>query len=429
MVGTYWRTSPALACCALLSSCSMGSGGSIPIEGTADQTTPGSAADAGGMTPGGMTSGATSVPGSASASSSPGSMATGVGPAVLGPGSMGTFSTTAGAAGAVVMASGQDVPVGIAVDGVNLYWMTLGTNATKDGKAPLGWTGGRILKCPVAGCGGDPVALASNLAQGPSTAAPAPFTSDGGSVYWSDWSDGRGRRLVKCGVAGCGDQPVVIGSEGAQGLAVFQGNFYWTEFSATLYACPIGGCGSSEVTIWSAGYSPCNVGVAVDASGIYWVAQAPNTLFRCPLAGCGGAPTVLMAGSADVADARQVALDANNVYFTDGNPEIGMVLACAKSGCGTAPTVLASGLDAPIAVATDGINVYWTEARPYFTARAPVTGTGLVRKCAVGGCGNAPTNVATGLNWPGAIALDDANVYWTEGGTAAGAGKIWKAPK
>jgi hypothetical protein len=136
-----------------------------------------------------------------------------------------------------------------------------------------------------------------------------------------------------------------------------------------------------------------------------------------------------MAGSADVADVRQVALDTNNVYFTDGNPEIGMVLACAKSGCGTAPTVLASRLYAPIAVATDGIDVYWTEAGGYFAAGAPVTGTGLVRKCAVRGCGNAPTNVATGLTSPGAIALDDANVYWTEGGTAADAGKIWKAPK
>ena len=222
----------------------------------------------------------------------------------------------------------------------------------------------------------------------------------------------------------------MIGAQGAEGLAVFQGTFYWTRFSAELYACPTAGCGSSKATLWSAGYSPCDVGVAVDASGIYWVANAPDTLFSCPLGGCGGAPTTLMAGSPDVADLQQVALDANNVYFTDGNPlELGMILACAKSGCGSTPTVLASGLDAPIAIATDGINVYWTETGPNFVAGAPVTGVGLVRKCAVGGCGNAPTTVATGLTSPGALALDDANVYWTEGGTAAGGGKIWKAPK
>jgi hypothetical protein len=335
--------------------------------------------------------------------------------------------TTTGPPGAVLTASGQQAPVAIAVDGVNVYWMNLGTNATTDAKAPLGWTGGQVLKCPVAGCGGAPVALASNLAQGPSTAAPAPFVSDGVSVYWSDDS---GPRIVKCAVAGCGGEPEVIGPQGAQGLAVFQQNFYWTEFSAELYACPIAGCGSSEATLWSAGFSPCDVGVAVDASGIYWVAQAPNTLFSCPLGGCAGAPTALMAASPDVADVQQVALDANNVYFTDGNPiELGMILACAKSGCGTTPTVLASGLDAPVAIATDGINVYWTETGPDFVGGTSVAGVGLVRKCAVGGCGNAPTNVATGLTSPGAIALDDANVYWTEEGTAAGAGKIWKAPK
>ena len=344
---------------------------------------------------------------------------------------MGMVNTTAGGAGAVVVASGQQAPVAVAVDGVNVYWMNLGTNATTDPKAPMGWTGGQILKCPVAGCGGAPVVLASNMAQGPSTEAPAPFASDGASVYWSaDWTVDGGPAIAKCGVAGCGNQPELIGPQGAQGLAVFQGSFYWTEFSAELYACPIAGCGSSEVTLWSAGYSPCDVGVAVDASGIYWVADGPDTLFSCPLGGCVGAPTPLMAGSADVADSRQLALDANNVYFTDGNPEqLGMILACAKSGCGATPTVLASGLDAPTAIATDGINVYWTETGPDVVAGAPVTGAGLVRKCAVTGCGNAPTNVATGLTLPGAIALDDANVYWTEAGTTADGGKIWKAPK
>jgi hypothetical protein len=211
---------------------------------------------------------------------------------------------------------------------------------------------------------------------------------------------------------------------------VFQATLYWTEFSAELYACPVAGCGSSDTTLWSAGYAPCDVGVAVDASGIYWVAQAPDTLYSCPLGGCGEAPTVLMAGSPVVADVRQVALDADNVYFTDGNPETGgMILACPKTGCGSAPTVLASGLDAPIAIATDGINVYWTETGSDFAAGAAVSGVGLVRKCGVAGCANTPTNVATGLTSPGAIALDAANVYWTEGGSTADDGKIWKAPK
>ena len=343
---------------------------------------------------------------------------------------MDASNTTTGETGArsgVVVASGQQSPVAIAVDGVNVYWMNLGTNATTDPKAPTGWTGGQVLKCAVAGCGGAPVALASISPSGPGAAAPAPLVSDGESVYWSDESSSQ---IFKCGVAGCGGQPEVIAPQSAQGLAVFQGNFYWTRFSAELYACPVAGCDSSQVVaLWSAGNSPCDVGVAVDASGIYWVGQAPDMLLGCPLAGCGGSPTVLMAGSTDVANVRQVALDADNVYFTDGNPQLGMILACAKSGCGATPTVLANKLDAPVAIATDGVNVYWTEEGPDFVAGASVTGAGRVRKCAVGGCGNAPTSIATGLTSPGAIALDDANVYWTEAGPTADGGKILEGPQ
>jgi hypothetical protein len=330
--------------------------------------------------------------------------------------------------GGVVIASGQASPAAIAVQGAYVYWINRGTNATTDSKAPLGWTGGQVLKCDVAGCPASPILLASDVDQISNEATPPAFVVNGESVYWSD--DSRSG-IVTCGAAGCGGQPVQLAAGIAQGLAVFEGTFYWTEFTADLFVCSLAGCGSSQPTLWAAGYTPAALGVAVDASGVYWIAQAPDTLFTCPQGGCGGSPTVLMAGSNVVADSRQLALDADNVYFTDGNPGIGMILACPKSGCGANPTVLASGLDAPVAIATDGINVYWTETGSNFTAAGPVTGAGLVRKCAVGGCGNSPTTLASGLDDPGGIALDDTDVYWTEAGAGASTatGRIWKAPK
>ena len=338
-----------------------------------------------------------------------------------------TDAPTPTVTGGAVLASGQASPAAIAVRGGYVYWMNLGTNATISAKAPMGWIGGEVLKCDVAGCP-VPIVLASDEYQISNQMTPTAFAVDDESVYWSD--DSRSG-IVACGAAGCGGQPALLGGWRAQGLAVFQGNFYWTDFTAHIYLCSLAGCGSSEPTLWSAGNAPAAVAVAVDSSGVYWTAQAPDTLFTCPLGGCGGSPTVLTTGSNVVADSRQLALDADNVYFTDGNPEIGMILACPKSGCGANPTVLVSGLDAPVAIATDGINVYWTETGPNYAAGAPVRGVGLVRKCAVGGCGNAPTTIGTGFDDPGGIALDDTSVYWTEAGADAKAatGRIWKAPK
>jgi hypothetical protein len=331
------------------------------------------------------------------------------------------------ASGAVALASGQQLPVTIAVDKTNVYWMNLGTNDTTDAKSPAPWTGGQVMRCPIAGCNETPISLASGRVQGPAVREPAAFATDGTSVYWSDGVTAPA--ILKCTVGGCDNAPEVISDQGAESLAIFQGNIYWTQFAAEVFACPISGCSSGQTMPWSAGNSPCDVGIAVDGSGIYWATMAPDAVLTCALGGCGGAPTALMSSSASVAAVSQVALDANNVYFTDANAEVGMILACRKSGCGSSPNVLASGLNSPMGIATDGLNVYWTETGNYFVNGEAVDGTGLVRKCSVTGCDNTPYNIASGLNGPVGIAVDDTYVYWTESGASVADGKVWMAPK
>ena len=68
-----------------------------------------------------------------------------------------------------------------------------------------------------------------------------------------------------------------------------------------------------------------------------------------------------------------------------------------------------------MAIATDGVNVYWV-AQSGTAADAP----GQVLRCPVNGCNDAPETVATkadaGLFAQPAIAVDATNVYWVSAG-------------
>ena len=130
-----------------------------------------------------------------------------------------------------------------------------------------------------------------------------------------------------------------------------------------------------------------------------------------------------------------IALDATTVYFGhsifyDGTAQRdGEILACAKTGCASAPSLVATSAYGPQSLASDGINVYWTEldsSLPYSTS-----GPYWLRKCAVAGCGDAPVTVASGLDGPIDLAVDHTYVYWTDSGGRddGGYGRIWRAPK
>ncbi len=80
------------------------------------------------------------------------------------------------------------------------------------------------------------------------------------------------------------------------------------------------------------------------------------------------------------------AVDASYVYWID-EPMI-MVMRANKDGTGDG--TLASWVwTTPGKSPPDGTNVYWAGE-----------GTGVMFKCAIGGCGGAPTQLATGLNGP-----------------------------
>ena len=338
----------------------------------------------------------------------------------------------------VVLASKQQAPWAIAVDGVNVYWMNLGKSETIGSEKPVPlWKDGQVMACAIGGCADKPTVLASGRSVEPGTdLSPAALVTDGENVYWSDATSGSALSwaVFKCAVAGCNDAPTVITPNAAVGLAVHAGKLYWTDGGGHVSACDVSGCPAAGPTALRApnSISEVSFAIAADATGIYWANQPHSEILHCALDGCADGPTLLDAQDVQdanlVAAVEQLALDEHNVYFVDANPlQRGMILACPKSGCSGNATVLADGLSRPMGVVSDGVNVYWTESGDDHPHGEVVKGAGSVRKCAVAGCNDAPTTIASGLTSPLGIAVDDAFVYWTE--ADGDGGRISKASK
>lgn len=192
-------------------------------------------------------------------------------------------------------------------------------------------------------------------------------------------------------------------------VAVDTTHVYWVGFdvnqpsSGVLAKVPING---GPITALAAGLAQPTA-VAVDRENVYWSDSQLGTVMKLPLAG--GKPTTLFSGPGVSA----IAIDATFVYWTSG------LLALSGPGsvmrvpiAGGAASTLAGGLDTPDAIAVDATHVYW--------ANRGVTGqptSGSVVSLPLAG-GAIVTLASTQLE-PFAIAIDSTNVYWATGAGVA----------
>jgi hypothetical protein len=223
----------------------------------------------------------------------------------------------------------------------------------------------------------------------------------------SSWFDGGSSPVPVADAA-----PTVVVTDGGLpwGLAVDDTTVYWTdELADRVMSAPLTG-GPAQVVANTGTPSP--IGLAIDDAYVYWASYKGQRILKCPKGASNCTPYVV---AAPLAANGPIALDAHNVYATDGS----RVLACAKTGCRNNPTVIASGLGSAYDVAVDGVNVYWFSYAPS-TNGQPVTSARLL-KCPVSGCANAPTILATDPD-PTGIAVDGRNVYWVSFGAQADQG-------
>ena len=96
-----------------------------------------------------------------------------------------------------------------------------------------------------------------------------------------------------------------------------------------------------------------------------------------------------------------LAIDDSAVYW--GSVELEHVMRCALPGCFDGPTLVASGNGEVTDVHVDGTHVYFGDRG---------SGVGSVRKCALPDCAGGPVDMSVGLGSPDHLALTNLAVYW-----------------
>lgn len=333
-----------------------------------------------------------------------------------------------------ILASGQQTPAGIVVDANNVYWVNRGTQSGATG------AGAQVLKCAKSGCSNTPTVLAAGTWTGITNLA-----IDGTNVYW-----GASGKLFACPTHGCSGEPTVLWS-GAAGVAAIAlsdaGVYFDMPDSEQVTLCSTTGCDGGEALTFDGDGSTGTltvtlIAIAADQESLYAVANAGpiGTIVTCAPSHCAQSARRLALGSVigigQQAFAPLLAVDDTNLYFVSFASELGGLTPpglmgigpfnagrlaelnfVGKEADGGSTVTLLGDLSSPSAIAVDGTAAYVAEWGEQNDGGGRPTGAGRIDQCAVAGCKGVPVVVQGYVNYPQGIAVDDANVYWTDFGS------------
>jgi hypothetical protein len=262
----------------------------------------------------------------------------------------GVFSVATNGADPQTLVTGLSFPQRVHVSGAFVLYSAVGTPGVV----------GRVDK------GGG---LARTLAK--TNASPSEIAVDGSQVFFVDQYAGAVRVMPFDGMPDAGIPPAFVsGVVYGWGLAVAGNDVVWSErgtfvprdggsgdFTAadgTVRAAPKDGSGSPRI-LASDQAEP--LGVAADATGIYWVAAKSGELMQ--LASGSSVPRVV---ASNLPSPWGLTLDDKYLYitcvgFAEGQ---GIVARVKKNEASPAVEVLAHDLASPSTVAADDVAIYWT---------------------------------------------------------------------
>jgi hypothetical protein len=199
------------------------------------------------------------------------------------------------------------------------------------------------------------------------------------------------------GSSGDGSAPIVLatGQAGAVGIAVDGTSVYWT-VTAGVKTMPLGGGPATWLAMSPGG----NNFIRSDGTNVYWTSYAQGTVSQVAIA---GGPVTTLASMQT--QPQRIAVDTNNVYWTNWTGQSGGSVYDVLKGGGQPFLIDQSSVCAenPNGITSDGTNVYWVASSSGEICREPI------------GSASGPTEIATEQDDPVDIAVDAANLYWTNG--------------
>jgi hypothetical protein len=255
---------------------------------------------------------------------------------------------------AVTLASGQLNPSSVAVDSENVYWTNSGSNPCQWEATSCASSDGSLVKAPIGG--GAPVTLAAGLC------TPDSIALDATNVYAADPAAGT---LLKVPIAG--GAPVLLASAlfNLKAIATDSTGVYVNAGGAILQFPSAGGSPTTLASGWvrtNGEENSCGQSLPeliVDATGVYWTTGAnsgpPATLQKLPPGG--GTPVTLATASRYASlFAQGIAGDGTNIYTTNG---FGFRTISVNGG---PMSDVAIDLYQVGPLALDGANIYWTDS-------------------------------------------------------------------
>ncbi len=192
-----------------------------------------------------------------------------------------------------------------------------------------------------------------------------------------------------------------------QGLGLDLDHIYWAGTSQTISSANLDG--SDPQTLVSGQNGP--IGVAVDASHLYWTNQNDGSIWAANRDGT--SPHVI--SSAGLAG-WDIAVGGDHLYWT----VLGRGAIWEANLDGSDPHVIVTGQAAPVGIAVNSGNIYWS------TTGDNSAGAGAIWQANLDG--SSPHAIVTGQFEPFGVAVNSGNLFWTAAhGSATGAGEIWQA--
>jgi hypothetical protein len=265
------------------------------------------------------------------------------------------------------------------VDGTNVYWL--------DGAAG-------VMKCGINGCGSVSIKIASLFNTAP---APEQIAVDALNVYWADAiaAGSPNFNIMKCAISGCVAPISIIGSSSpiVFTLDPLNGYVYWIDYNISVWQSSVNGGMPVQFAVGGANSN------AITGFGgtVYWTSHyrglGTGATWSCPMAGCSLSGNMIASGS----DASGVIVaNETGVYWTQSGA--GAPNQRLPPGTTTVSTLVGAGKD----LAVDATNLYWTD--------------GTLQTCPVNACtsiANLTTlYAAAGQTSTGPIAIDATSIYW-----------------